>query len=437
MQWLVANMWMALAVAAVLGLLFGFSVRGLFVGSRVRRAQVERDIARTELEQTRAEVDALYAAQRKRQEEGSQAVVGDDSLRSELADREAKISALGNDLAAARSELETLRRDKSEGAAAVASAAAGAVGGAVLAGGDSKELTQLRDRNAWLEERVGTLEAEISNGHAPAAPVVTAAAEPAEANAVGPATEKLEWQNSYLRQRVEALESKVLAVADAAPVTPAATDEAPDAVEADGAGDEELARLRWRNRYLEGRLAYYEGGEAEAEADVEAVSEHAFSETDEDTDDTDDASEADSDAEAQDEADDAETDALEEADEDEEALSDDEDEDEDDAEADDEADLEAADEDVHPSEAMLAELDDLPGEQPERTERPDSGGDDLTAIAGIGPRIAEVLNELGIWTYAQIASWTPDNEVWIENHLSFKGRVGREAWVQQAKDLLA
>ena len=59
MQWLIANMWMALAAATVLGLFFGFSFRGLLVGSRVRRAQVEREIARTELTQTKAEVEAL------------------------------------------------------------------------------------------------------------------------------------------------------------------------------------------------------------------------------------------------------------------------------------------------------------------------------------------------------------------------------------------
>ena len=63
MQWLIANMWMALAAATFLGLLFGFSFRGLLVGSRIRKAQVEREIAKTELTQSKAEVEALYAAQ--------------------------------------------------------------------------------------------------------------------------------------------------------------------------------------------------------------------------------------------------------------------------------------------------------------------------------------------------------------------------------------
>ena len=48
MQWLIANMWMALAAATVLGLLFGFSFRGILAGSKIRKAEVEREIAKTE-----------------------------------------------------------------------------------------------------------------------------------------------------------------------------------------------------------------------------------------------------------------------------------------------------------------------------------------------------------------------------------------------------
>jgi NADH-quinone oxidoreductase subunit E len=43
---------------------------------------------------------------------------------------------------------------------------------------------------------------------------------------------------------------------------------------------------------------------------------------------------------------------------------------------------------------------------------------------------------LGIWTYSQIAEWTPENAAWVEEHLSFKGRVEREEWVEQAKALV-
>ena len=397
MQWLIANMWMALAAATFLGLLFGFSFRGLLVGSRIRKAQVEREIAKTELTQSKAEVEALYAAQRKRKEESAQAVGGDDTLQTELEERENRITELGDQLAAARNELETLKAENGDGSSALetaGAAVAGAVAGAVLSDGDQEELTQLRDRNVWLEERVAALEADVSAG---------ASAAPAEAGS-DVATEKLQWRTAYLMQRVDALEGKLIEQdSAAAPVAAAAAEEPAANDEAAGESDEELARLRWRNRYLEGRLAYYEEGEAEAaaaeaEPEPEAAADESVAEAP--------APEAEPEAEPESEPE---------------------------PEAPAEAAAEASD-DVHPSEAMLAELE---GVQPEQIAAPEGGGDDLTAITGIGPRIGEVLNELGIYTYAQIAGWTPENETWIENHLSFKGRVSRENWVEQAKALMA
>lgn len=410
MQWLIANMWMALAAATVLGLFFGFSFRGLLVGSRIRRAQVEREIARTELTQTKAEVEALYAAQRKRKEDNAQAVGGDEGLQAELAERETRISALGDELAAARSELEELKAENDRGtdiADTAGAAAAGAVAGAILSDDNGEELTQLRDRNTWLEERVAALEADVSAQPA-AAPVETAAAPASDDQEL----QKLKWQAGYLRQRVDALETNILSnrAAEAAPAAEPVEEIPVEQEPASAESDEELARLRWRNRYLEGRLAYFEAGEAEAEAEAEesesepALAEEAVAEP-----------EVEASSSATVEQEDGESEPA--------------------AEPAVEAEAPAADpEDVHPSEAMLAELE---GVQPEQIEKPDNGGDDLTAITGIGPRIGEVLNELGIFSYAQIAAWTPENETWIENHLSFKGRVSRENWVEQAKALMA
>ncbi len=172
MQWIVANMWMALAAATVLGLLFGFSFRGLLASNTVRRATVEREIAKTELTQAKAEIEALYSAQRKRKEESAQAVGVDESLRAELSERETRISALGDELSAARAELETLKTEKGGDSNTVqnlGAAAAGAIAGAVLSGDNEKELTELKDRNAWLEERVAALEKDVSAAHAKAA----------------------------------------------------------------------------------------------------------------------------------------------------------------------------------------------------------------------------------------------------------------------------
>jgi small subunit ribosomal protein S2 len=62
--------------------------------------------------------------------------------------------------------------------------------------------------------------------------------------------------------------------------------------------------------------------------------------------------------------------------------------------------------------------------------------DDLKQITGVGPALEEKLNKLGVYTLAQIASWTPDQIAWIDDSLSFKGRVERDDWVGQAELLV-
>lgn len=66
----------------------------------------------------------------------------------------------------------------------------------------------------------------------------------------------------------------------------------------------------------------------------------------------------------------------------------------------------------------------------------DEETDDLQQIKGIGPKIATVLHDLGIRSYAQIAAWTPEHVASINEHLKFKGRVEREEWIEQATALL-
>ncbi len=63
--------------------------------------------------------------------------------------------------------------------------------------------------------------------------------------------------------------------------------------------------------------------------------------------------------------------------------------------------------------------------------------DDLKRISGIGPKIEETLNGLGVYHFAQIAKWTKENVDWIDAFLSFKGRVDRENWISQSKLLAA
>ena len=63
--------------------------------------------------------------------------------------------------------------------------------------------------------------------------------------------------------------------------------------------------------------------------------------------------------------------------------------------------------------------------------------DDLKKIKGVGPKLEKELNEAGVFHFDQIASWSKEEVYWADNHLvSFKGRVSRDSWVAQAKDLM-
>ena len=61
--------------------------------------------------------------------------------------------------------------------------------------------------------------------------------------------------------------------------------------------------------------------------------------------------------------------------------------------------------------------------------------DDLRAISGVGPKIEQALHALGVYHYDQIARWSEANAAWVDDELKFKGRVGREKWVEQAQEL--
>ncbi|MGL4438590.1 MAG: hypothetical protein ACRCUE_04905 [Bosea sp. (in: a-proteobacteria)] len=63
--------------------------------------------------------------------------------------------------------------------------------------------------------------------------------------------------------------------------------------------------------------------------------------------------------------------------------------------------------------------------------------DDLKLIRGIGKQNEGRLHGLGIWHFDQIAQWTKDNALWVGSYLAFPGRIDREEWVAQAKDLAA
>ncbi len=66
-----------------------------------------------------------------------------------------------------------------------------------------------------------------------------------------------------------------------------------------------------------------------------------------------------------------------------------------------------------------------------------SGADDLKQLSGVGPALEKKLHEAGVTSFAQIASWTEADIAEFDEKLSFKGRIEREGWVEQAKTLAA
>lgn len=64
-----------------------------------------------------------------------------------------------------------------------------------------------------------------------------------------------------------------------------------------------------------------------------------------------------------------------------------------------------------------------------------AGADDLKKLSGVGPALEKKLIEAGVTTFAQIAAWGEAEIAEFDEKLSFKGRIEREGWVEQAKEL--
>ena len=64
-----------------------------------------------------------------------------------------------------------------------------------------------------------------------------------------------------------------------------------------------------------------------------------------------------------------------------------------------------------------------------------AGADDLKLLSGVGPALEKKLHEAGVTSFAQIAAWTDADVEEFGEKLSFKGRIEREGWIEQAKEL--
>lgn len=74
---------------------------------------------------------------------------------------------------------------------------------------------------------------------------------------------------------------------------------------------------------------------------------------------------------------------------------------------------------------------------PKFLDAPNGEPDDLKKILGIGPVLEEKLNEMGIYHYSQIAEFSDTDIANINTHLNFPGRIERDEWIPQAKELVS
>ncbi|MEO0817177.1 MAG: hypothetical protein AAFX86_07690 [Pseudomonadota bacterium] len=508
MTWLLTQMWALLGAAAFIALIFGWAVRGALLRGRLRRSEVEAGLARTELEQARTEIEGLYAAQRKLGEGA-----GGVDLSGDLAERDQRITALDAEVTTLRGKLEEAQaameagqgQGGNEAAYAAVVGAAGVAGGAFAQGQLSgaaeaqpdvqadalqSEISalqeqvsslqaELQDAKTLAETQANEIEAQVAQLEVQAGQTVAEAAEAPPFDATGPAavaapvavadtveTDKLRWQNDYLRTRLKVFEQKAGVQLSGEP--PAGPEDVPAEETAPGAEttaiaaasddretpDEELARLRWRNRYLEGRLAYLEEERSRDGGDFDSASAADLGAV---------PASPDPDPVLASEgmpAEPAATDVVEAA-----------------APLQEEpvadtvsdagaavagtaaglaseavkpfipAEVQDAETQAEPAStdmpqvagdqvAPVPAVEDVNPERPIAIERP-TAPDDLTQIEGIGPRIQDVLNSIGVFSFSQIAEWSAGNEAWVDDYLSFSGRVRREDWVDQAKQLTA
>jgi len=87
------------------------------------------------------------------------------------------------------------------------------------------------------------------------------------------------------------------------------------------------------------------------------------------------------------------------------------------------------------TDGQIAEAPVEPSARPQPLLTPDGKPDDLTRIKGIGPKLSKRLNDIGIYHFKQIAEWSADEALWVDDYLAFKGRVDRDGWVTQARIL--
>ena len=89
--------------------------------------------------------------------------------------------------------------------------------------------------------------------------------------------------------------------------------------------------------------------------------------------------------------------------------------------------------------ADVAPAAEVAGVEPTNLLKEARGGqpDDLKKISGVGPKLEGVLHEIGVFHFDQIAAWGPAEIAYMDDCLSFKGRIERDDWIAQATQFAA
>lgn len=61
--------------------------------------------------------------------------------------------------------------------------------------------------------------------------------------------------------------------------------------------------------------------------------------------------------------------------------------------------------------------------------------DDLKKISGVGPKLEQVLNEMGVNRFSDIAGWSAEDVARIDAEIGLGGRIERDGWIAQARAL--
>lgn len=70
------------------------------------------------------------------------------------------------------------------------------------------------------------------------------------------------------------------------------------------------------------------------------------------------------------------------------------------------------------------------------TEARGGKADDLKKISGVGPKLEGILHENGVFHFDQVAAWTKAEIAYMDDQLSFKGRIERDEWLKQAAEFM-